>query len=172
MNNKPMAIANRNCNYFDLPKVSTRVLTALAVSLSLSVSVNAQTVPQSPTSLPSEDEVSAIIYLPDVGLQQLAPQSIVVAANQPVSDAVGKILQAYNGQNVGITDYQVKINPITHQATINFIIKDPRGSEVFQSMSSANQYALFESIRRSLLSQSLYNIDQVNFTANGEFFEI
>lgn len=169
MNNKSMAIVNGDSNYFDLAKIS---ITAIAMAFSLSGVVNAQTVTPSENFRSSEDEISAIIYLPDVGLQQLAPQSIVVAANQPVTDAVGKILQAYNGQNVGIKDYEVKINPVTHQATINFIIDDPRGAEVFDSMSSANQYALFESIRRSLLSQSIYNIDQVNFAANGQSFDI
>lgn len=156
---------------FDFGKLSTQVFTALAIAFSFSVSANAQTATPSGNSA-RQDRVPAIVYLPDVQLQELAPQSIVVTPNQPVRDAVGKILQAYQGQDLGIRGYEVKINPSTQSATINFIINDPQGAEVFDRMSSANQYALFEAIRQTLLSQSVYHIQKVNFTANGQPFDI
>lgn len=166
------AIAYPTGTSFSLAKVSTKVFMALAIAFSLSVSANAQPTAQSGNSQADRSQVPAIVYLPDVQLQRLAPQEVAVAANRPVTDAVGKILQAYRGQNVGIAGYNVKINPSTHEARINFIIKDPRGAEVFESLSGANQYALFEAIRQTLLSQSVYNIDQITFTANGKPFDI
>lgn len=166
------AIAHHTNTPFTFAKVSTKVFTALAIAFSLSVSANAQPTAQSRNSPSNQAQVPAIVYIPDVQLQRLAPQEVAVAANQPVADAIGKILQAYKGQNVGITGYNVRINQSTNEARINFIINDPRGSDVFQSLSGANQYALFESIRQTLLSQSVYNIQKITFTANGVPFDI
>ena len=171
MRNNLTAIEHFQASAFNFGKGTIPVCTALAIALSFSVTTNAQTVTQSGNSA-NQNRLSAIVYLPDVQLQQLAPQSIIVGANQPVKDAVGRILQAYQGENVGIKGYEVRINPSTHEARINFIIDNPRGAEVFESLSGANQYALFESIRQTLLSQSVYNIEQVTFTANGKAFEI
>ncbi|MBD2183733.1 hypothetical protein [Aerosakkonema funiforme] len=172
MKDNTMSLDRRTGTSFSLTKVSTKVFAAVAIALSLSISANAEPVAQSRNTRSQQAQVPAIVYLPDVQLQQLAPQEVAVAANRPVTDAVGKILQAYKGQDVGITGYNVSIDPNTHAATINFIVKDPRGAEVFESLSSANQYALFESIRQTLLSQSLFNIEEITFTANGVPFDI
>ena len=172
MKNNFTALTHRTGTSFSLAKVSTKVCTALAIALSLSVSANAQPTAQSENTRTNQSQIPAIVYLPDVQLQRLAPQEVAVAANQPVADAVGKILRAYRGQNVGITGYNVRINPSTHEARINLIVKDPRGAEVFEGLSGANQYALFEAIRQTLLSQSVYNIDKITFTANGKPFDI
>lgn len=160
---------------FPIAKVTTNLLTVAAIVLGLSVGVNAQTVPRAENAretVAQTDSVPAIVYLPDVQLQGLAPQEIRVTPTQPVTDAVASILQAYQGQDVGIRGYDVQVNPSTHEAVINFKVSDPRGAEVFDSMSSANQYALFEAIRQTLLSQPIYNIQEVIFTANGTPLEI
>lgn len=174
-----MAIAQRAWQprtAFPIAKVTTNFLAVAAIFLSFSVGVNAQTVPRAENArearVAQTDSVPAIVYLPDVQLQGLAPQEIRVTPTQPVTDAVGKILQAYQGQDVGIRGYDVQVNPSTHAAVINFKLNNPRGAEAFESMSSANQYALFEAIRQTLLSQPIYNIQEVIFTANGAPFDI
>lgn len=167
MNSNPTARLNLSKNGFPFAQVAPKFLTALAIILSLSVSATAEPIAQSERTAPANEQVSAIVYLPDDQFLELEPQEIIVAANQPVRDAVGKILQAYRGQDMGLEGYNVSINPSTQEAQINFEIDHPRGVEVFQSLSSANKYALFEAITRTLVSQPIYNINEVTFTANG-----
>lgn len=150
----------------------TKLFAATAVALSFSFSAVAQPVVRSESNDTEDNYISAIVYLPGGQLQQLAPQEILVSANQPVVDAVGRIVQAFRSQNIGLKGYNVTINPSTQEARINLEISDPRGAEVFDSMSSASQYDLFEAIRETLLTQPIYKIRQVNFTANGVPFDI
>lgn len=168
-------IANQGSLLDLIAKVTTSFLVMAAIILGFSKAAAAQIVTTNENvrnTVAQTNSVSAIVYLPDVQLQQLAPQEIRVAATQPVTDAVRRILQAYQGQDVGIRGYDVQIDPSTHQAVIDFKINNPRGVEVFESMSSASQYALFEAIRETLLSQSIYNIQEIKFTANGVAFDI
>lgn len=114
----------------------------------------------------------ATVYLPDPQTQQLVPQSILVTTEEPAAGAVAQIMQSYEGQDVGIRGYEVSVNTATHEADINFSINNPRGARAFESLSSANQYGLFEAIRETLLSQPIYSVNDIIFRANGSAFDI
>jgi len=120
----------------------------------------------------TQDYVPAIVYLPDPNTQELVPQSVLVTADEPVAGAVTQIVESYEGQDVGITGYEVNVNEAAKEAEINFAINNPRGGRAFQSLSSANQYCLFEAIRETLLTQPSYGIQQVIFQANSVDFDI
>jgi len=120
----------------------------------------------------TQDYVPAIVYLPDPNTQELVPQSMLVTADEPVAGAVTQIVESYEGQDVGITGYEVNVNEAAKEAEINFAINNPRGGRAFQSLSSANQYCLFEAIRETLLTQPSYGIQQVIFQANSVDFDI
>jgi len=114
----------------------------------------------------------AIVYLPDPDTQELVPQSILVTTDAPAAMAVGQIVQAYQGQDVGIQDYEVSVDPSEREAAVNFEVEGSRAVESFQSLSSANQYSLFEAIRETLLTQPMYGVDEVIFQANDDTFDI
>lgn len=120
----------------------------------------------------TQDYMPAIVYLPDPNTQELVPQSVLVTADEPVAGAVTQIVESYEGQDVGITGYEVNVNEAAKEAEINFAINNPRGWRAFQSLSSANQYCLFEAIRETLLTQPAYGIQQVIFQANSVDFDI
>lgn len=120
----------------------------------------------------TQDYVPAIVYLPDPNTQELIPQSVLVTADEPVAGAVTQIVESYEGQDVGITGYEVNVNEAAKEAEINFSVNNPRGGRAFQSLSSANQYCLFEAIRETLLTQPSYGIQQVIFQANSVNFDI
>lgn len=120
----------------------------------------------------TQDYMPAIIYLPDPNTQELVPQSVLVTADEPVAGAVTQIVESYEGQDVGITGYEVNVNEAAKEAEINFAVSNPRGGRAFQSLSSANQYCLFEAIRETLLTQPSYGIQQVIFQANSVDFDI
>ena len=120
----------------------------------------------------SRDYEPATVYLPDPQTQQLVPQSVLVTTDEPAAGAVAQIMHAYQGQDVGIRGYEVTVNNATHEANVNFNINNPRGARVFESLSSANQYSLFEAIRETLLTQPLYSVNDIIFQANGVAFDI
>lgn len=120
----------------------------------------------------TQDYAPAIVYLPDPNTQELVPQSVLVTADEPVAGAVTQIVESYEGQDVGITGYEVNVNETAKKAEINFAVTNPRGGRAFQSLSSANQYCLFEAIRETLLTQPAYGIQQVIFQANSVDFDI
>lgn len=129
-------------------------------------------VPQEVDSSLSRTYEPATIYLPDPNTQQLMPQVVSVAVDDPVEGAVGQILDSYSGQDMGITGYEVTVNEPDHTAQIDFDVTHERGADAFQSLSSTNQVALFEAIRETLLTQPLYSIDEIIFSANGQNFDI
>ncbi|MGG6294424.1 hypothetical protein ACQ4M4_08375 [Leptolyngbya sp. AN02str] len=142
--------------------------------------VVAQSAP-SPTSQESIQEIDssvtrqyrpAVIYIPDPNTQELVPQSMLVGADEPAEIAVDQILQSYEGQDVGIQSYEVSVDSRTREAEINFEVNNPRGGRAFQSLSSANQYSLFEAIRETLLTEPVYNVEEVIFMANDISFDI
>lgn len=171
-------------------KVASYFLGSLSLALVFSSAAQAEWVSQAVTEItipsqanesaaPQEVDASlsreyepAIVYLPDPKTHRLVARSVLVAADQPVSSAVGQIIQAYQGQEMGIRGYDVKVNPATHEAQINFDLDNSQGAKAFRSLSSANQYALFEAIRETLLTQSTYQIDQITFTADRSPFDI
>ena len=114
----------------------------------------------------------ATIYLPDPVTRELVPQVVPVAVDQPVATAVGQIVDAYEGQDIGIQGYEVVVNEPAQSAQIDFNLQNDRGIAAFQSLSSSNQFVLFEAIRETLLTQPNYAVTDIIFSANGEAFDI
>lgn len=116
--------------------------------------------------------IPTTIYLPDPQTYRLEPQTVPVDSNAPVAGIVGQIIGSYEGQEVGIEGYDVAVDQANQIARVNFDISSERNGREFYSLSSANQVALFESIRETLLTNPEYQINEIIFSANGESFEI
>jgi hypothetical protein len=175
--------AEPNRNFLTQILMALFVAIALALGLPLSAIANPVEMSQvTETETPSDtSEIDssitreyepAVVYIPDPQTQELVPQSVLLGADEPVEGAVAQIMQAYQGQDVGITGYEVNVDQANQEAEINFEVDDPRGEEALQSLSSANQYSLFEAIRETLLTEPTYNVEEVIFLANGTSFDI
>lgn len=168
-----------------LMQLSAALGTALLVSLTAGVAIAE---PEPATSESSSNSVAAApqevdssltrtyepttIYLPDPETYRLAPQVVPIAVDAPVTGAVSQIVDSYNGQDVGIQNYNVMVDEPNQIARINFNVNNELGEDAFNSLSSANQVALFEAIRETLLTEPTYNIEEIIFSANGEAFDI
>lgn len=163
----PEAIANpaEPAAELERPIPSEQTRDAGAVSIPVAVTTEID------TSI-SRDYTPAIVYLHDPVTHELTPQSVLVTTDEPVEGAVSQIVSTYEGQDIGITGYHVSVDEAANEAEIDFDIQNPRGATAFNSLSSANQFSLFEAIRETLLTQPMYDVDQVIFMANGAAFDI
>ena len=105
------------------------------------------------------------LFTSDLQCQKLVPQQVSVSSNEPVQDAVGKIIAAKNTADINISNYRVNVNSGT--ATVDFRIP-PDSPRQLVSLSSCEQFALFRSIEKTLTSNPKWNIKNVRFTQSGE----
>jgi hypothetical protein len=105
------------------------------------------------------------LFTSDLQCQKLLPQKVSVSANEPVKDAVGKIIAAKNTADINISNYRVNVNKGT--ATVDFRIP-PDSPRQLVSLSSCEQFTLFKSIEKTLTSNPKWNIKNVIFTQSGE----
>ena len=105
------------------------------------------------------------LYMSDSQCQTLVPEKVSVSANEPVEDAVGKILKSRNTADINISNYRVNLN--NGVATVDFRIP-PDSPRQLVSLSSCEQFTLFKSIQKTLTSNPKWNIKDVRFTQSGE----
>lgn len=105
------------------------------------------------------------LFTSDLQCQELVPQKVSVSANEPVKDAVGKIIASKNTADINISNYRVNIN--NGVATVDFRIP-PDSRRQLVSLSSCEQFTLFKSIEKTLTSNPKWNIRNVRFTQSGE----
>ncbi len=105
------------------------------------------------------------LYMSDSQCQTLVPEKVSVSANEPVEEAVGKILKSKNTADINISNYRVNLNNGT--ATVDFRIP-PDSPRQLVSLSSCEQFTLFKSIEKTLTSNPKWNIKDVRFTQSGE----
>lgn len=155
----------KKSNGINIAIASLSLIIGLSVPLIFS-SRSVAEIPADNTTL-SDKYLSATIYVLDSQSLELVPRQVQVEADRPAASAVKQILQAYHGQDIGIKDCEVTINPVTKEAIINFKISNPQGTTAFHGLSSKNQLVLFEGIRETLLNQPMFKIKNISFSANG-----
>ncbi len=105
------------------------------------------------------------LFTSDLQCQELVPQKVSVSANEPVKDAVGKIIASKNTADINISNYRVNVN--NGMATVDFRIP-PDSPRQLVSLSSCEQFTLFKSIEKTLTSNPKWKIRNVRFTQSGE----
>lgn len=109
--------------------------------------------------------VNVTLYTSDVQCQELIPQQVSVPAEKPVTGAVGKIIEERDTGDVSLSGYRVNVkNGI---ATVDLRLS-PQSKRQLVSLSSCEQFALFGSLRKTLTSNTQWNIKEVRFTERGE----
>ncbi|MEA5580841.1 sporulation/spore germination protein [Nodularia harveyana UHCC-0300] len=127
-----------------------------------------------PTNTPTKDptiptpivpKVNVTLYTIDSQCQELIPQPISVPAAEALTDTVGKIIEQQDRADFELSGYRVEVtNGI---ATIDFRLS-PQSKRQFVSLSSCEQFALFGSLRKTLMSNAEWEIKDVRFTEQGE----
>lgn len=121
--------------------------------------------PTDTTKAISGKTVNVTLYTSDVQCQELVPQKATVSATEPLTSAVGKIIEAQDTADFSLSGYRVRVN--NGIATIDLRLS-PQSKRQFTSLSGCEQFALFSSIRKTLTSNSQWQIKEVRFTDKGQ----
>ncbi len=105
------------------------------------------------------------LYTSDEQCQQLIPQKVPVAAEEPVNGAVSKILEQRDTSDINLSTYRVNVK--NGVATVDLRIA-PNSKRQLASLSSCEQFALFGSLRKTLTSNAQWKIKDVRFTESGK----
>ncbi|MBD2431651.1 MULTISPECIES: GerMN domain-containing protein [Fischerella] len=124
--------------------------------------LNVQPRSESPTT---DKTVNVTLYTSDTQCQELVPQTVTLPAQEPVTAAVGKILEQRDNGDFSFSGYRVNIK--NGVATVDLRL-DPKSRRQITSLSSCEQFALFGSLRKTLTSNPQWGIKDVRFTERGE----
>ncbi|WP_271918701.1 hypothetical protein [Microcystis aeruginosa] len=127
-----------------------------------------RTAPKTPAATsqtPTSQTVNITLYTSDIQCQELIPQQVSLTAAEPITAAVGKIIEEQNTADFDLSAYRVQVqNGI---ATVDFRLS-ALSKRQFVSLSSCEQFALFGSLRKTLISNAEWNIKDVRFTEQGK----
>ncbi len=121
--------------------------------------------PSDNTPIATAKTTNVTLYTSDVQCQELIPQKVSVPAAEPVTGAVGKIIEERDTADLSLSGYRVKVeNGI---ATVDLRLS-PQSKRQLLSLSSCEQFALFGSLRKTLTNNAQWNIKEVRFTEQGK----
>ncbi|NDJ23350.1 sporulation/spore germination protein [Nostoc sp. B(2019)] len=121
--------------------------------------------PASTSQAAANKTTNVTLYTSDVQCQELVPQKVSVSAEEPVTNAVGRIIEKRDTSDFSLSGYRVNVN--NGIATVDLRIS-PESKRQITSLSSCEQFALFGSLRKTLTSNAQWNIKEVRFTQKGE----
>lgn len=118
-----------------------------------------------------QNTVSLNIYQADAQCQTLVPEKVAVPAGSPVDAAVGKVLEKASSGDFDLAGYRVNVNTKNRVATVDLRLA-PNAQRQFLSLSTCEQFALFGSLRKTLVDNSQLKIKDVRFTEQGQELEL
>ncbi|NET33380.1 MAG: sporulation/spore germination protein [Cyanothece sp. SIO1E1] len=122
--------------------------------------------PSTSVEVPTET-ISVTIYTADSQCLELVPEQIQVAADQPLEHTIRQVLAAQNNADFDLAGYRVNINSATGVAIIDLRLS-PNTDRFITSLSICEQFALFSSLRKTLIQNPDFGIKAVKFTERGE----
>jgi hypothetical protein len=125
----------------------------------------AETPTATPTTSPATDLVTVNVYGVDSQCEKLVPREVQVPRDRALDAAIGKVLQDFSTVDFPISGYRVKVDGGI--ATIDLRLP-PNALRKMTSLSSCEQFALFGSLRETLMQNSDWGIQSVKFTERGE----
>ncbi|HLP90135.1 MAG TPA: sporulation/spore germination protein [Nostocaceae cyanobacterium] len=118
-----------------------------------------------PQKAVTNKSLNVTLYTSDVQCQELLPKKAEVSAEQPIANAVGQILEQRDNSDFSLSGYRINVK--NGVATVDLRLA-PDSKRQLASLSSCEQFALFGSIRKTLISNSQWKIKQVRFTEGGQ----
>lgn len=107
------------------------------------------------------------IYHPDNQCETLIPEKVAVSVDNPVTNAVGKVLELATSSDFDLAGYRVNLDLNKRVVTIDFRLS-PDSKRQFVSLSMCEQFALFGSLRKTLIDNPQLKIKDVRFTNQGQ----
>ncbi|CCH64949.1 hypothetical protein RINTHM_4810 [Richelia intracellularis HM01] len=108
--------------------------------------------------------VSATLYTSDPQCQKLIPKKVVISAEKPINAAIARIIRQQNSKDFSLSGYRTSMNNGT--LTIDLRVA-PKSKRQIISLSSCEQFALFSSLRKTLINNN-WNIKKVDFKQLGQ----
>ncbi|MFW6360057.1 MAG: hypothetical protein ACOC0N_12700 [Chroococcales cyanobacterium] len=118
-----------------------------------------------PLTAANSNTATVTVYHADKQCQNLVPEEVAVSSSESMEAAVGKVLEMNDTADFEIAGYRVNVNQGT--ATIDMRLS-PDSQREFGSLSSCEKFALFGSLRRTLTENPQWQVQNVNFTQQGE----
>ena len=122
--------------------------------------------PANPATTAAE-MVSVTIFKADDQCVNFLPESVQVTGDRPMEGAVGKVLENQGGGDFDLSGYRVSVDTATGVATVDLRM-NPDSDRKLISLSACEQFALFGSLRETLVQNPDWNITDVRFTERGE----
>lgn len=111
--------------------------------------------------------VTVTVYKSDDQCVNFEPQQVQVAGDRPMEGAVGKVLENQGSGDFDLSGYRISVDPNTRVATVDLRM-NPNSTRKLVSLSACEQFALFGSLRETLMKNPDWNISEVRFTERGE----
>ncbi len=121
--------------------------------------------PLQTASVASKKTVPISVYKVDNQCRDFVAEKTAVPANQPITGAVGKVLENADSADFRLSGYRV--NVASGVATIDLRVA-PDSRRKLVSLSSCEQMAIFGSLRKTLTSNAEWKIKSVRFTDRGK----
>lgn len=127
-------------------------------------------VPETPVEAPNDsptpvNTVTVTIYQVDSQCSELVPETIQVPAEEAMDRAIAQVLQKQNNVDFEVSGYRLSQQP---DGTVVLDLRLPPDAErSFASLSACEQFALFGSLRETLISNSQWGVRSVRFTDRG-----
>lgn len=122
-------------------------------------------VPDSPES--TAEMMTVTIFKADDQCVNFLPEEVQVAGDRPIEGAVGKVLEGQGSGDFDLNGYRVNIDEASGIATVDLRM-NPDSDRTLVSLSACEQFALFGSLRETLVQNPAWNIKEVRFTEGGE----
>lgn len=110
------------------------------------------------------------LYQPDIECKKLIPEPVAVESDRSIDAAVSKVLQARNTADFTVAGYRVSIDD-DGIATVDLRL-NPDSRRQFISLSMCEQFALFGSLRETLMNHPDWQIKAVQFTERGKLIQL
>jgi len=110
------------------------------------------------------------LYQPDIECKKLMPEPVAVDRDRAMDAAVSKVLQERNSADFTVAGYRINIDD-DGVATVDLRLK-PDSRRQFISLSMCEQFALFGSLRETLINHPDWKIKAVQFTERGELIQL
>jgi len=115
----------------------------------------------------SGNMVSVTVYKADDQCVNFLPEQVQVSGDRPMMAAVGKVLENQGSGDFDLSGYRVTVDEATGVATVDLRM-NPDSTRKLVSLSACEQFALFGSLRETLVQNPDWNIQEVRFTEGGE----
>ncbi|MBX2863139.1 MAG: hypothetical protein KTR27_06250 [Leptolyngbyaceae cyanobacterium MAG.088] len=112
-----------------------------------------------------KDMVSVSIYVMDDSCSNFTAESVKVPADQAITEAVGEVLDRHDFEAFKLSGYRVNVED--SKAIVDLRLAEDSQRQ-FLSLSSCEQQGLFGGLEETLLQNSDWQVNQVEFTNRGK----